>query len=91
MRSLSEKKKRIFYNSQLNKTKSILFESENKFGYIHGFTDNYIKVRHPWDPKLSNKLVYSKLKKIDDEGFMRAEKVVQNKNVRQVSYSDAHG
>ena len=45
---------------------------------------------HGFCCNLSNKLVYSKLKNIDDEGFMRAEKVVQNKNVRQVSYSDAH-
>jgi hypothetical protein len=33
-----------------------------------GYTDNYVKVRTPWDPKLSNKLVYSKLQNIDDEG-----------------------
>ena len=33
----------------------------------------------------------TELKNIDNEGFMRAEKVVQNKNVGQVSYSDAHG
>ena len=91
LRSLSEKKSRAFYNSQLNSKRIVLYESENKYGYIHGYTDNYVKVRTPWDPKLSNKLVYSKLKNVDDEGFMRAEKIVQNKNVRQVSYSDAHG
>ena len=90
LRSLSEKKKRIFYNSQLNKTKSILFESENKFGYIHGFTDNYIKVRHPWDPKLSNRLVDAKLLAIDDEGYMRIAKVQESsKNDIKLSYSDS--
>ena len=31
LRSLSEKKKRIFYNSQLNKIRPILFETKNKF------------------------------------------------------------
>jgi threonylcarbamoyladenosine tRNA methylthiotransferase MtaB len=91
LRSLSEKKKRIFYNSQLNKTKSILFESENKFGYIHGFTDNYIKVRHPWDPKLSNRLVDAKLLAIDDEGYMRIAKVQESsKNDIKLSYSDSN-
>ena len=90
LRSLSEKKKRIFYNSQLNKTKSILFESENKFGYIHGFTDNYIKVRYPWDPKLSNRLVDAKLLAIDDEGYMRIAKVQESsKNDIKLSYSDS--
>ena len=71
LRSLSEKKKRIFYDSQLNKIRPILFETENKFGYIHGYTDNYIKVRHPWSPSLSNKIIYAKLSKIDNEGFVR--------------------
>ena len=91
LRSLSEKKSRAFYNSQLKSKRIVLYESENKYGYIHGYTDNYVKVRTPWDPKLSNKLVYSKLQNIDDEGFMRTEKIIQNKNVRQVSYSDTHG
>ena len=36
LRSLSEKKKRIFYNSQLNKVRPILFETENKFGTFKG-------------------------------------------------------
>ena len=91
LRSLSEKKSRAFYDSQLNSKRIVLYESENKYGYIHGYTDNYVKVRTPWDPKLSNKLVYSKLKNIDDEGFMRTEMIIQNKNFKQVSYSDAHG
>ena len=73
LRSLSEKKKRIFYNSQLNKVRPILFETENKFGYIQGYTDNYITVRHPWSPSLSNKIIYAKLSKIDNEGFVRVE------------------
>ena len=73
LRSLSEKKRRIFYNSQLNKIRPILFETENKLGYIHGYTDNYIKVRHPWNPNLSNKIIYAKLSKIDNEGFVRLE------------------
>ena len=43
LRSLSEKKRRIFYNSQINRVRPVLFESENKLGYIYGYTDNYIK------------------------------------------------
>ena len=34
LRSLSEKKRRIFYNSQINRVRPVLFESENKLGYI---------------------------------------------------------
>lgn len=90
LRSLSEKKKRDFYNSQLTKNKSILFESENKYGYIHGYTDNYVKVRVPWDPKLSNKLINAKLENIDDEGFVRINFDNEQKTNRLLSYSDSY-
>jgi threonylcarbamoyladenosine tRNA methylthiotransferase MtaB len=73
LRGLSVKKRRAFYESQLGKQKTVLFEAENKQGYINGFTENYVKVRHPWNPNLSNQLVDVKLKSIDQEGFVRGE------------------
>ena len=72
LRSLSLKKRRMFYESQLGKRKKVLFESENKKGYIHGFTDNYVKIRAPWNPKLVNTLHHVDLESIDIEGFVRA-------------------
>ena len=86
LRSLSEKKKRIFYESQINKIKHVLFETENKSGYIYGFTENYVKVKIPWNPYLCNKLVKVKLTEIDDEGFMKA-KVKEKINERESLYS----
>ena len=86
LRSLSEKKKRIFYESQINKIKHVLFETENKSGYIHGFTENYVKVKIPWNPYLCNKLVKVKLTEIDDEGFMKA-KVKEKIKERESLYS----
>ena len=71
LRSLSTKKRIDFYKSQLGKSFEVLFESENKKGYITGFTENYIKIRMPWDPNLVNTLHKVKLQKIDDEGFVR--------------------
>ena len=85
LRSLSEKKRRIFYNSQINRVRPVLFESENKLGYIYGYTDNYIKVRHPWNPKLSNKIVQAKLIEIDNDGFVRI-KLSENKLKRAKQY-----
>ena len=91
LRSLSEKKKRIFYNSQLNKVRPILFETENKFGYIQGYTDNYIKVRHPWSPSLSNNIIYAKLSKIDNEGFVRVEDFdKKNEKNKEYLYSNSY-
>src|SRR5690606_29164287 len=40
LRGLSVKKRRAFYESQLGTKRTVLFESENKEGYIYGFTEN---------------------------------------------------
>lgn len=71
LRGLSVKKRRAFYEGQLGKEKTVLFESENKEGYIHGFTENYVKVKTPWNPELVNTLHHVKLTKIDDDGIVR--------------------
>ena len=42
--------------AQLGTDRIVLFEGENKEGYIHGFTENYVKVKTPWNPELVNTL-----------------------------------
>ncbi len=71
LRGLSVKKRRAFYESQLNNNLTVLFESENKEGYIHGFTENYVKVKTPWNPELVNTLHKVNLTKIDEDGLVR--------------------
>jgi threonylcarbamoyladenosine tRNA methylthiotransferase MtaB len=71
LRSLSAKKRRSFYQSQLEQTRTVLFEGENKKGYIHGFTENYVKVKAPWDPALVNTLHRVTLSDIDSDGLVR--------------------
>ena len=71
LRGLSVKKRHAFYQSQLGSTQQVLWEGENKKGYIHGFTTNYIKVRKIWNPSLVNTLDSVVLEKMDEEGFMR--------------------
>ena len=73
LRGLSVKKRRVFYESQIGSTRKVLFESENKEGYIHGFTENYVKVKTPWNPALVNTLHQIKLTKIDEDGSVRIE------------------
>ena len=77
LRGLSVKKRRAFYESQLGSTRTVLFEGENKEGYITGFTENYIKVRLPWNPTLVNTLHKVELTEIDEDGFVRFEFVAQ--------------
>ena len=71
LRGLSAKLRRKFYESQLKTTRTVLFESENKEGYIHGFTENYVKVKAPWNPELVNTLHKVELTQIDDDGLVR--------------------
>ncbi|QFZ53765.1 tRNA (N(6)-L-threonylcarbamoyladenosine(37)-C(2))-methylthiotransferase MtaB [Oceanihabitans sp. IOP_32] len=71
LRGLSVKKRRAFYENQLGTHRNVLFESENKEGYIYGFTENYVKVKTPWNPDLVNTLHDVKLTKIDEDGAVR--------------------
>ncbi|GAL67560.1 tRNA (N(6)-L-threonylcarbamoyladenosine(37)-C(2))-methylthiotransferase MtaB [Jejuia pallidilutea] len=87
LRGLSVKKRRAFYESQIGAKRTVLFEGENKEGYIHGFTDNYVKVKAPWNPDLVNTLHKVELTKIDDDGLVRfhflshtAEKIRESQN-----------
>ena len=73
LRGLSAKKRRAFYESQLGSVRTVLFEGENKKGYIHGFTENYVKVKAPWDPSLVNTLHQVELTDIDADGLVRFE------------------
>lgn len=47
LRGLSAKKRHSFYENQLGNRLTVLFENENKEGYINGFTENYVKVKTP--------------------------------------------
>ncbi len=73
LRGLSVKKRRAFYESQLGSQRTVLFEGENKEGYIHGFTENYVKVKTHWNPNLVNTLHKIELTEIDEDGLVRFE------------------
>jgi len=65
---LSDKKRRAFYESQLNKTVEVLFEGDIKDGFMHGFTRNYVKVKVKYDPVLVNELKTVLLTQISPDG-----------------------
>lgn len=71
LRGLSAKKRRAFYESQLGSIRTVLFEADNRAGYIQGFTENYVKVKAPWNPELVNTLQKIELTEIDDDGLVR--------------------
>jgi threonylcarbamoyladenosine tRNA methylthiotransferase MtaB len=73
LRILSAKKLRVFYEKHLGEERLVLFEADHKEGFMHGFTDNYIKVKTPHNPKLINQLRMVALKEIDEKGEVLVE------------------
>lgn len=70
LRSLSVKMRRNFYSNQLGTKKTVLFESENKKGFIHGFSENYVRVKSPWRKNLVDSIVNCDLKEISEDGYV---------------------
>lgn len=68
LRILSEKKKQQFNRQHLNTTRLVLFEHEELKGWMSGFTDNYIKVKVPFDPLSVNEVTPVLLEKINEHG-----------------------
>ena len=73
LRGLSQKKRRAFYEQQLGTIQEVLFESENKNGYVHGFTPNYVKIKTFWNPELCNTIHRVHLKSIAEDGIVEVD------------------
>ena len=67
LHQLSESKKLNFYNRQIWKTTNVLWESDNIKGFMHGFTDNYVKVRTPFNASLINQITSVKITAVNDD------------------------
>ena len=45
-----------FYQTQVGKTLPVLWEHENKNGFMFGFTENYVRVQKAFDQNSVNKI-----------------------------------
>jgi threonylcarbamoyladenosine tRNA methylthiotransferase MtaB len=70
LRILSAKKLRAFYEAQIGKTFTAIFEHENKGEFMYGFTENYVKVKLPFDLSLCNKPQTVSIGNFDEDGNM---------------------
>lgn len=70
---LSDKKKRAFYEQNTGSERIVLFEAEEDNGLMYGFTENYVKVKLPFNPALVNTLQRIRLTEIDRDGVMKCE------------------
>ncbi len=70
---LSEKKKRQFYNNQLNQEFSVLFEAQEQDGFMYGFTENYLKIKSLYNPEWINQLKKVVPTAVNADGTIKAE------------------
>ena len=68
LRILSQKKKRAFYETQIGKERTVLWEASEVDGLIHGFTDNYLKVSRPYQADKINSIENVLLNDLDASG-----------------------
>lgn len=54
LHQISDEKKHAFEQSQIGKTRTVLWESSNHEGWMYGLTDNYIRLRRPYDENMTN-------------------------------------
>jgi threonylcarbamoyladenosine tRNA methylthiotransferase MtaB len=67
LQMLSEKKKRLFYESMRQKRFTVLWEGEQDAETMQGFTENYLQVQAPFDAQKINTFEPVDLKFLDKE------------------------
>ena len=70
LRILSEKKRRFFYEQHLGSIHQVLFENDVEDGYMHGYTENYIRVKARYDPMHINEIKDVHLHAISANGLV---------------------
>ena len=73
LRILSSKLQRLFYKRFENTQQTVLFEKDNKDGFVYGFTENYIKIKIPFDNNLVKNSTNVLLNEIDENLIMNAQ------------------
>lgn len=81
LRILSDKKKRAFYQSNLDQELEVLMEADLKQDMMHGFTANYIKIQLPYDESLVNKIIRVKLEEITEDLTIKSDQVPEDVSV----------
>jgi len=72
---LSDKKRRAFYEYNLGKEATVLFENDIEDGLMHGFTENYVRVSAKYDPLLINEVKKVHLASLSEKGLVTVDEV----------------
>lgn len=73
LKTLSAVKQLKFYLENIGTTHTVMFEQENKDGFVYGFSENYVKVKTKYDPELVKELRQVFLSEIDSDGSVQCE------------------
>jgi threonylcarbamoyladenosine tRNA methylthiotransferase MtaB len=74
---LSDKKRRAFYESQVGRAATVLFEEDIADGQMQGFTENYVRVVATYDPLLINELKSVRLTDLTPDGLMNVSELTE--------------
>lgn len=74
---LSDKKRRAFYESQVGRSATVLFEEDIADGLMQGFTENYVRVVATYDPLLINELKPVQLMGLTPDGLMNVSELAE--------------
>jgi threonylcarbamoyladenosine tRNA methylthiotransferase MtaB len=72
---LSDKKRRYFYEQQIGKNFTVLFEEDVEHGMMQGFTENYVRITAKYDPLLINETKLVSLISINEDMLMEVSEV----------------
>ncbi|MBK7309534.1 MAG: tRNA (N(6)-L-threonylcarbamoyladenosine(37)-C(2))-methylthiotransferase MtaB [Sphingobacteriaceae bacterium] len=75
LRILSAKKLRSFYEKNLNTIHPVIFEHEDRNGFMFGYSDNYVKVKLPYDVSMVNTVQEVKIEGFDEDGLMNGDPI----------------
>ena len=78
LRSLSEKKKRNFYEQNIGLNAKVLFENDIEDDKMHGFTENYVRASANYDPLRVNEIILASITDINSEGYAEVEEITEN-------------
>jgi threonylcarbamoyladenosine tRNA methylthiotransferase MtaB len=75
LHSLSDKKRRAFYEENINSEHVVIFENDIEDGMMHGFTENYVRVSAKYDPMMVREMQRIRITGISEKGVALVEEV----------------
>jgi len=84
LRRLSKKKRFNFDTSFNGEVRTVLFEGANHDGAMLGWTDNYVRVGIPYDPRYENKILPVRLGARAKDGYLIGELTPEAKKEQKV-------